>query len=100
MAMPAPDALAELLQKVLLGQERAEKRAEEQAAALKEQAAAQKEQAAAQKELAAAQKERDEKQASLLAALTAPRGLATPATPAHLGHQSMETLELLGSVRV
>ena len=86
MAMPAPDALAELLQKVLLGQERAEKRAEEQAAALKEQAAA--------------QKERDEKQASLLAALTAPRGLATPATPAHLGHQSMETLELLGNVRV
>ena len=86
MAMPAPDALAELLQKVLLGQERAEKRAEEQAAA--------------QKELAAAQKERDEKQASLLAALTAPRGLATPATPAHLGHQSMETLELLGNVRV
>ena len=49
MAMPAPDALAELLQKLLLGQERAEKRADELAAALKEQAAA--------------QKERDEKQA-------------------------------------
>jgi hypothetical protein len=68
MAMPAPDALAELLQKLLLGQERAEKRAEEQA--------------------------------SLLAALTAPRGLATPATPAQLGHQSLETLEALGNVRV
>ena len=74
MAM-SPDALAELLQKILLGQERAEKQA-------------------------AAQKERDERQASLLAALTAPRGLASPSTPAHLGHQNMETLELLGNVRV
>jgi hypothetical protein len=77
--MAAPDALAELLQKILLGQERAEKQAAEQAAA---------------------QKERDEKQASLLATLTAPRGLASPATPSHLGHQNMETLELLGNVRV
>ena len=68
-----------MLQKVLLGLERAEKRAEEQAAA---------------------QKERDERQASLLAALTAPRGLASPATPAHLGHQNMETLERLGNVCV
>jgi hypothetical protein len=92
--MPAPDALAELLQKILLG--RAEKQAAEQAAAHKELAAAlnaAKERAEKQAaELAAAQKERDEKQASLLAALTAPRGLASPATLAHLGHQYMETL--------
>ena len=102
--MPAPDALAELLQKILLGQERDEKQAAEQAAAHKELAAAlnaAKERAEKQAaELAAAQKERDEKQASLLAALTAPRGLASPATLAHLGHQYMETLELLGNVRV
>jgi hypothetical protein len=87
-----PDALAELLQKILLGQERAEKRAEEQAAAQKESDEKQ--------ERAEKQMERAEKEASLLAALTALRGLASPATLAHLGHQYMETLELLGNVRV
>jgi hypothetical protein len=100
MAMPAPDALAELLQKILLGQERAERHATElaaaQAAALEraEKHAAElaavleraERHAAAQ---AAAQKERDEKQALLLAGLTA-----------HLGRQYMETLETLGNVRV
>jgi hypothetical protein len=100
MAMPAPDALAEMLQKVLLGLERADKRAEELAAAQKEQAAAQERAEKRAEEQAAAQKERDERQASLLAALTAPRGLASPATPAHLGHQNMETLERLGNVCV
>jgi hypothetical protein len=90
--MTMPDALAELLQKILLGQERAEKRAEEQAAAQKESDEKQ--------ERAEKQMERAEKEASLLAALTALRGLASPATLAHLGHQYMETLELLGNVRV
>ena len=64
--------------------------------------------------LAAAQKERDEKhaaeisqlkesaekQASLLAALTATRSLASPSTPSQLGYQHTEALLAIGSVRV
>ena len=108
--MATPD-IAEMLQKLLLGQkdtaaqisqlkeqaERAEKQAAEQRERAEKQAAEQRERAEKQ---AAEQRERDEKQASLLAALTAPHGLASPATPAQLGHQSLEVLELLGNVRV
>ena len=118
--MATPD-IVEMLQKILLGQKERDEKQESLLAALtelKEQAAAQKERDEKQKERdekqasflaaltelkeqAAAQKEHAEKQESLLVALNAPRGgLASPATPAHLGHQNMETLKLLGNVRV
>ena len=93
MATPDANAITELLQKLLLGQ----KDTAVQISQLKERA---EKRDAEQKERDAEQKERAEKQAALLVALTAPRGFASPATPSHLGHQTMETLERLGNVRV
>ena len=78
--MASSDVIAELLQKLLLGQNELQRQAVEQ-------------------------KERDERltaelqrQASLLATLTS-RGLVSLATPSQLGHQSMETLNALDAVR-
>jgi len=46
------------------------------------------------------QRERDEKNASILAALASPSGLSSPSTTAQLGHRSSDTLEGLQTVSV
>jgi hypothetical protein len=118
--MATPEAISELLQKVLLGQECAEKHAAAQAAAQKERGAKQAErdeqhkeceakQAAEQKvrdeqqkeceaKQAAEQEEREAQEESILAALAL--GFVSPSTPAQLGQQHMEALVAIGNVRV
>lgn len=91
--MAGPDDISEMLRNILLGQGRTEKMITEQKELAEKQAA---EAAAQLSEL----KEQVGKQAALLAALAATRGVASPDTPAQLGHQNMETLVRLGNVRV
>ena len=99
--MASTDAIAELLQKLLMGQNELQRQTAElqrQTAELQRQAVEQKERDERQ---AAERKERDERHASLLTALTAltaTQGLASPATPSQLGHQNMEMLETIGTV--
>ena len=94
MAASSLEEIAKLLQVLAVGQQ---EQARLQLAGQQELARMQQELARTQQELVRTQQE----QATLLANLAAPRrGTASPATPAHLGHQCMEMLESLGNVRV
>ena len=98
--MAGPDDISEMLRKLLLGQGRTEKMVTEQKELAEKQAAKAEEQAAEAAAQISELKEQVGKQAALLAALAATRGVASPDTPAQLGHQNMETLVRLGNVRV